>query len=93
MLPPQARERHFLQLWTLKEAWLKAREQGLDFALMRAMAFDESADGDGGDVAVTEAGSTIIAIATCADLPAVITPLNAAQMQTAPEWRRYRSRC
>ena len=92
-LPPQARERHFLQLWTLKEAWLKAREQGLDFALMRAMAFDESADGDGGDMAVTEDGATIVAIATCADLPAVITPLNAAQMQTAPEWRRYRSRC
>jgi len=65
-LPADARALAFLQWWTLKEAWLKARGQGLDFALMRSLAFD---DDEAGDVAVTRVGDLVLAVAATPALP------------------------
>jgi 4'-phosphopantetheinyl transferase len=82
-LPDEARAVAFLELWTLKEAWLKARGQGLDFALMRALSFE---DGPRGDVAVARSGDLVLAVAAEPDLPARMdTPQNLS-------WRRYRTR-
>ncbi|PTT82848.1 ACP synthase 2 [Pelomonas sp. HMWF004] len=65
----------FLQLWTLKEAWLKARERGLDFALMRSLVVD---DGPQGDVAVAMVGDLVLAVAGNPGLPSHIDgPANA----------------
>lgn len=65
-LPPEARAQAFLRWWTLKEAWLKARGRGLDFALMRSLDFDESPRGD---VAVATLGGLTLAIAADPMLP------------------------
>lgn len=82
-LPPQARARLSLQWWSLKEAWLKAREQGLDFARMRALSFESDA---AGDVAVAVVGDLVLAVATDSVLP--------MQLEAQPEvaWERYRAR-
>lgn len=82
-LPAEARTQVFLQAWTLKEAWLKAREQGLDFALMRALDFGDDPEGD---VAVTTIGALVLAVACNPKLPVRIEgPTNAV-------WRRCRAR-
>lgn len=82
-LTHEARAAVFLQAWTIKEAWLKARELGLDFALMRALDF---ADDPQGDVAVTTLGELVLAVACNPQLPARIEgPTNAV-------WRRCRTR-
>lgn len=81
-LPAEARAEHFLQLWTLKEAWLKARGQGLDFALMRRLSFEDDPQGD---VAVAVLGDLVLAIAADPALPLHLdTPQNAT-------WRRGRT--
>lgn len=67
-LPPEARALAFLEWWTLKEAWLKARGRGLDFAQMRALDFDEATT-PGGDAAVTRAGPLVLALAAVPALP------------------------
>lgn len=82
-LPADARALPFLQWWTLKEAWLKARGQGLDFALMRRLAFDADAVGD---VATTRVGELVLAVAVDPALPAGIEgPAGAV-------WQRQASR-
>ncbi len=82
-LPPEARAQCFLQAWTIKEAWLKAREQGLDFARMRSLDFDDDPQGD---VAVATLGDLVLAVAADPQLPPRIEgPANAA-------WRRCRTR-
>lgn len=82
-LPADARALAFLQWWTLKEAWLKARGQGLDFALMRSLTFDEDA---AGDVAVTRVGDLVLAVAADPVLPLHLEgPAGAV-------WQRSRSR-
>lgn len=82
-LPPAARAQCFLQAWTIKEAWLKAREQGLDFARMRSLDFDDDPQGD---VAVATLGDLVLAVAADPQLPPRIEgPANAA-------WRRCRTR-
>jgi 4'-phosphopantetheinyl transferase len=82
-LPAEARARAFLQAWTVKEAWLKARERGLDFALMRALDFSDDPDGD---VAVTNVEGLVLAIACNPKLPSRIEgPMNAV-------WRRCQAR-
>jgi len=83
-LPAEARALAFLEWWTLKEAWLKARGRGLDFAQMRALDFDETAT-PGGDVAVTRAGPLVLALAAVPALPAGIGGLPGA------DWRRAQS--
>jgi 4'-phosphopantetheinyl transferase len=81
--PPSERAELFLRLWTLKEAWLKARGQGLDLGLMRRLSFE---DAPRGDVAVTVVGDLVLAVAADPVLPARLdTPQNAA-------WRPYRTR-
>lgn len=82
-LPEEARAQAFLQWWTLKEAWLKARGQGLDFARMRALAFEPA---DDGDVAVTRIGSLVLAVAAVQGLPVRIDG-------PAPDavWQRHRT--
>ncbi|MGM9483035.1 4'-phosphopantetheinyl transferase family protein [Roseateles sp. NT4] len=83
-LPEEARATAFLQAWTIKEAWLKARERGLDFALMRGLEFDD--DGAQGDVAVTQLGNLVLAVACNPLLPGTIEgPTNAV-------WRRCLTR-
>lgn len=82
-LTPAARAEPFLRAWTIKEAWLKAREQGLDFALMRSLDFDDDPQGD---VAVATLGGLVLAVAANPQLPPRIEgPTNAA-------WRRCRTR-
>lgn len=82
-LPTDARALAFLQAWTQKEAWLKARERGLDFALMRSLAFDEDPLGD---VAVATLGDFVLAIAAEPVLPAQVDgPAGAT-------WQRSRTR-
>lgn len=81
-LPPDARAEPFLQAWTLKEAWLKARELGLDFARMRSIDFD---DDPNGDVAVSIIGDLVLAVAADPRLPPRLEgPTNAV-------WRRCRT--
>jgi len=81
-MPTDVRAEHFLQLWTQKEAWLKARGQGLDFALMRRLSFEDDPQGD---VAVAVLGDLVLAIAADPALPLHLdTPKNAA-------WRRGRT--
>jgi 4'-phosphopantetheinyl transferase len=82
-LAGHARALPFLQWWTLKEAWLKARGRGLDFALMRALTFDEDACGD---VAVACVGDLVLAVAADPALPSQLDGLPAAS------WQRSRSR-
>jgi 4'-phosphopantetheinyl transferase len=82
-LAPSAQAHCFLQAWTLKEAWLKARGQGLDFALMRELEFDEDPHGD---IAVAEVGGLILAVAADPALPPVIAH------QPDLSWRRCRTR-
>lgn len=82
VLPAEARALAFLQWWTLKEAWLKARGLGLDFALMRSLAFGEDA---AGDVAVTRAGDLVLAVAADPALPPDIDGTAGAV------WQRSRS--
>jgi len=65
-LATDARTPAFLQLWTLKEAWLKARERGLDFALMRSLVLDDDLQGD---VAVATVGDLVLAVAADPSLP------------------------
>jgi 4'-phosphopantetheinyl transferase len=81
-LAPAARAEPFLRAWTIKEAWLKAREQGLDFALMRSLDFDDDPQGD---VAVATLGDLVLAVAADPALPLRIDgPKNAV-------WRRCRT--
>ncbi len=82
-LPAEARTLPFLQWWTLKEAWLKARGQGLDFALMRSLDFEPDALGD---VAVTRLGDLVLALAAEPALPPQIEGLPDAA------WQRSRTR-
>ncbi|WP_431256349.1 4'-phosphopantetheinyl transferase family protein [Roseateles chitinivorans] len=82
-LAPDERARHFLTLWTLKEAWLKARESGLDFAAMRSLAFDDDPDGD---LATAEDGGFMLALAVVPALPPAIVS------SPALSWRRCRTR-
>lgn len=82
-LPADARAEAFLQWWTLKEAWLKARGRGLDFALMRSLAFDADALGD---TAVTRIGDLVLAVAADPGLPPQIDGVPGAA------WRRSRTR-
>ncbi len=82
-LPVAVRAEVFLQAWTIKEAWLKAREQGLDFALMRVLDFDDDPQGD---VAVAGVDGLVLAVACNPQLPLRIEgPTNAV-------WRRCRTR-
>lgn len=81
-LPAAARALPFLQWWTLKEAWLKARGQGLDFALMRDLAFADAV----GDVAITRVGELVLAVAADPTLPAPIEGVPGAA------WQRLMSR-
>lgn len=84
-LPPEQRARHFLELWTLKEAWLKARESGLDFAVMRSLAFDDVPEGDPApDLATAEHDGFMLALAAVPALPPEIVSLPALS------WRRRR---
>ena len=83
-LPADARAVTFLQWWTLKEAWLKARGLGLDFALMRSLNFE--ADAALGDVAVTRFGDLVLALAGNPKLPQQIDGLP----QTRWQWSRSR---
>lgn len=89
-VPPAEREAAFLQDWTLKEAWLKARQQGLDFALMRTLAFDEGPDDRApslaSDTAVARDGDRVIALAALPWLPLLL------DSEPALHWRRFRSR-
>lgn len=81
-LAPEARAQVFLRAWTLKEAWLKARGQGLDFALMRSLDFS---DDPSGDVAATTLEGLVLAVAGHPTLPLRIEgPMNAV-------WRRYQA--
>lgn len=82
-LPHRARASRFLQWWTLKEAWLKARQRGLDFAQMRALSFDADMVGD---VAVAALGDLVVAVAADPVLP--------MRLEIPPDaaWQRYRSR-
>lgn len=82
-LPAEARAPVFLSAWTMKEAWLKARGRGLDFALMRALDFDADPRGD---VAVATLAGLVLALAGDPRLPARIDgPADAL-------WRRYSTR-
>lgn len=83
VLPADARAAAFLQWWTLKEAWLKARGRGLDFALMRRLTFDADASGD---VAVTRLGGLVLAVAADPGLPPQINGVPGAA------WQRSRTR-
>lgn len=74
-LPSDARALAFLQLWTLKEAWLKARGRGLDFALMRSLAFEADQADLLGDVAVAQVEDLVLAIAADPALPVQIEGL------------------
>lgn len=86
-LPGDARALAFLQLWTLKEAWLKARGQGLDFALMRSLAFEAADQVDPlGDVAVAQVEGLVLAIAADPALPLRIEGL------ADVVWQRSRTR-
>lgn len=82
-LPADSRALAFLQQWTLKEAWLKAREQGLDFARMRALSFD---DDPAGDVAVAGMDDLVLAVAADPVLPVRL------EAQPALTWQRLKSR-
>lgn len=82
-LAPAEQARAFLQAWTLKEAWLKAREKGLDFALMRTLEFDDDPQGD---TAVADVGGLVMAIASDPALPPVI------EFQPGVAWRRCQAR-
>jgi len=82
-LTPEARAEAFLRWWTLKEAWLKARGQGLDFALMRGLSFDADALGD---TAVTRIGELVLAVAADPGLPPRIDGVPGAA------WQRSRTR-
>jgi 4'-phosphopantetheinyl transferase len=82
-LEPHERARAVLQAWTLKEAWLKARERGLDFALMRSLEFDDDLQGD---AAVADAGDLVLALAADPRLPLSI------EGPAGLSWRRCRSR-
>lgn len=74
-LPADARAPAFLQLWTLKEAWLKARARGLDFALMRSLVLGDDLQGD---VAVATVGDLVLAVAGNPGLaPHIDGPANA----------------
>ncbi|WP_177200989.1 4'-phosphopantetheinyl transferase superfamily protein [Roseateles sp. YR242] len=86
-LTPAQREHGFLQAWTLKEAWLKARQRGLDFALMRSLEFDADG-GQGGmvDVAAAVHGDVVVALAADPALPSVI------EAEPLLQWRRYGTR-
>lgn len=81
-LPLDARALPFLQWWTLKEAWLKARGRGLDFALMRSLTFN---DDPLGDVAVARLGDLVLAVAADPALP--------PQIEGVPDivWHRSRA--
>lgn len=82
-LPADARALSFLQAWTIKEAWLKARGRGLDFAVMRSLEFG---DGAPADVAVTTLDGLVVAVACDPSLPTRIEgPMNAV-------WRRCQTR-
>jgi 4'-phosphopantetheinyl transferase len=65
-LSGESRSRRFLHDWTRKEAWLKARQRGLDFAVMRALDFEEAVPGD---VAVADYGDLVLALACDPALP------------------------
>lgn len=82
-LGPQARASAFLKAWTLREAWLKARELGLDFALMRGLTFH---DDPSGDAAVGDVGECVLALAADPGLPAVI------EGPPGVDWQRCRTR-
>ena len=82
-LPVDGRASAFLQWWTLKEAWLKARGRGLDFAQMRALAFDADPLGD---VAVAILGDLVLAVAADPALPPGIDGLPHAA------WHRWHTR-
>lgn len=82
-LPEHERGPAFLALWTLKEAWLKARERGLDVAEMRRLAFDDDPQGD---VAVANAPGLVLALAADPALPARI------EGEPHLDWRRCRTR-
>lgn len=82
-LAPGQRAQPFLQWWTLKEAWLKARGRGLDFALMRSLEFDND---ELGDAAVAHCGDLVLALAADPALPQRIDGPPRAT------WQRLRSR-
>lgn len=82
-LPADARALAFMQWWTLKEAWLKARGLGLDVALMRALVFEAGASGD---AAVARLGHLVLAVAADPALSHRIDGLPEAR------WQRSRSR-
>ncbi len=103
-LPPAEREHAFLRDWTLKEAWLKARQQGLDFALMRTLVFDERPPGrpdePQGDLPHEPDGSPSqapdTAVAHHGDLVIAVAGLPCLPWMLDSEptlhWRRYRYR-
>ncbi|MFG6446727.1 4'-phosphopantetheinyl transferase family protein [Roseateles sp. BYS180W] len=89
-LPPAAQLAQFYRWWTLKEAWLKARGQGLDFEQMRALSF-ELADATKADAAVTALPQSEVVLALCGS-PGDGLALPSALQEQPLEWEILESR-
>lgn len=89
-LEGEARLQQFYRWWTLKEAWLKARGQGLDMGLMRTLEFapcgaDEESDSC---VALLQRAGLMLSLHTQAIEP---SSLPAVLADEAVAWEFFRS--